>query len=48
MRKEVLIEDSKVKSLVYHRLKTIGRNGQPAVGKPRLLDQVARLFVLAT
>ena len=40
MRKEALMQDSKVKSLAAHRLKTLPYGGQPAAAKPRLLDQV--------
>ena len=46
--KEVSMEDSKVRSLIDHRLKVVSRSGQPAVDvssppvppKPKLLDQV--------
>ena len=34
------MQDSKVKSLAAHRLKTIPRSPQPVAAKPRLLDQV--------
>lgn len=34
------MQDSKVKSLAAHRLKTLPRSPQPVAAKPRLLDQV--------